>query len=97
MAKRFRDLGFDATTSRFSSREEDNKCVDLCGVDPFAVQCKSTATINCHTELEKIDGGSRYKVLVHKRKQRGCIVALPLDDFMEIVELLVAHGCIKTN
>ncbi len=90
LAQLFRDLGWrDAMTSRAGDRSKDNACIDLLHTDPFNVQAKYTQAINMHTELSKMpQKDTNYNVVVHKRKNKGTVVAMSLDDFTEILGML---------
>ena len=82
-------------TSRYSSREKDDLKIDFCNTDPFNVQLKYTQAINIHDELEKMPSDKNYNILMHKRKNRGIIVAMSLADFEDIVKSNVREGIIK--
>lgn len=80
-------MGFPCTTSRYSSREKDDAKVDLCGTEPFNIQCKFTETINLHTLLASMPKDTNYNLVFHKRKNKGTVVAMKLEDFQEILEV----------
>lgn len=79
-------LGFKCTTSRYSSREKDDQKVDLCGTEPFNVQCKYTQNINFHTLLETMPKDANYNIVFHKKKNKGVVVAMRLEDFEELLK-----------
>lgn len=95
----FRKLGFEGCeTSRFESKKMDNQKIDLCNTGPFDVQCKYTQSINMHLELLKMKKRrGQYKVLFHKRKNLGTVVAMPLKDFEDILKGSIREGVIKTE
>lgn len=85
----FKRLGWkDCATSRYASREIDDQKVDLVRTEPFNVQCKNTQTINFHTILSEMPKDSNYNVVFHKRTRKGTVVAMELDDFIEILSML---------
>jgi hypothetical protein len=95
----FKDLGYPCTTSRYSSKEKDDSGIDLCGIDPWHIQCKFVDRLGSyHSVLDDMpDIEGRYKLLFHKRSRSGTVVAMPLEDFTEIVQMLIANGVIKTR
>jgi hypothetical protein len=84
-----KELGFDCSTSRYSSKEMDDKCVDIVGTPPFHIQCKAWKSApNLHTELKKMPDDGNYNVIFHKRPRKGTIVAMTKEDFYCIIEML---------
>lgn len=87
IAELFRTIGFThCKTSRQCSRELDNQKVDLVNTDPFYVQCKYTQTINAHTVLSEMPKREQMNILLHKRKNKGTVVSLSLEDFQKILK-----------
>lgn len=82
----------DCQTSRYASREMDDKCVDLVNTEPFYAQMKYTQSINIHTELDKMPKDHHINIVFHKRKNKGVVVAMSLEDFGEIVHSLKENG-----
>lgn len=78
-------LGFSCTTSRYSSREMDDKKVDLCGIEPFNVQCKYVQNINLHTVLSEMPKDKNINLVFHKRKNKGVVVAMMIEDFEKFI------------
>ena len=84
-----RSVGFKSCeTSRYASKKRDDEKVDFCDTEPFNFQAKYTQNINMHTELEKMPDDSNYNVVLHKRKRRGAVVCMTLEDFEEIIKML---------
>lgn len=76
-------------TSRFcGSAWDDYNGIDLTGTGNFNVQCKATErTPPYHAILKnKMPQGGKINLLIHKRNNSGCIVALQLDDFIKILK-----------
>jgi hypothetical protein len=89
----FRALGWkDCQTSRYASREMDDKKVDLVGTEPLYVQCKYTQTINMHKVLGEMPQTTNLNVVFHKRKNQGTVVAMGIKDFEEIIVMLRGNG-----
>lgn len=78
----------DCQTSRYASREMDDKCVDLVNTEPFYAQIKYTQTINIHTELDKMPKDHHINLVFHKRKNKGTIVAMKLEDFEGMIQMM---------
>lgn len=91
MVKKLKEVGFNCSTTRYSSRELDDACVDIFFHDntPFNIQCKAYKNApNLHTELSKMPKNSKYNIVAHKRPRRGTVVAMSLDDFLGMMEVL---------
>jgi len=89
-------LGWDkCQTSRYASREQDDANVDLCGTVPFNVQIKRWKSApSYHEILKSMPQDSNYNVIIHKRPNKGEIVAMSKEDFYELVEQLKSNGII---
>ncbi len=87
LAKLFRELGFEScTTSRYSSKEMDDKKVDLCGL-PINVQCKAVERLGCvHKILDSLPKDDKINVVFHKKNRLGTIVCLTQDDFLMLLK-----------
>ena len=84
-----RSIGFtECETSRFASKKRDDECVDFVGTEPFSFQAKYTQTINMHTELSKMPDDGNYNVVLHKRKNKGAVACMSLEDFEELIKML---------
>ena len=75
-------------TSRFmGSAWDDYHGVDLTGTENFNIQCKALERIPpYHTILKNMPQGGKTNIVVHKRNNSGCIVALELDDFIKLIK-----------
>ena len=97
IAQLFRSLGWNCTTSRYSSKELDDQKIDLCGTDPFVVQAKAVERLGTlHSVLAEMpEEKGKYNVVFHKLNRKGTIVAMAQDDFIELLEMLIGNGIIK--
>ena len=97
IAQLFRNLGWNCTTSRYSSKELDDQKIDLCGTDPFVVQAKAVERLGTlHSVLAEMpEEKGKYNVVFHKLNRKGTIVAMAQDDFIELLEMLIGNGIIK--
>lgn len=86
--KFFIDLGFlKCETSRYASREMDDKKVDLVHTDPFYVQCKYTQQINAHNVLASMpQEKDKINLLFHKKKNLGTVVSMRMEDFAILLQ-----------
>jgi hypothetical protein len=93
----FRELGWTkAVSSRSESKNKDDQGIDLCFTDPFSVQAKAVEKLgSIHDVLAKMPNDSNYNVVFHKRNRKGTIVAMNIEDFKEILEMLIANRIIK--
>ena len=88
-ARVMRALFPDAKTSRATDLSRDAEKVDLTGTKPFNVQCKHVErSLDAHNLLAEMPSDANYNVLMHKRNQKGTVVCLTLEDFMEIAQML---------
>lgn len=92
LVKELKLVGFkNASTSRYSSRELDDRCIDIFGVKPFAIQCKATngSFPSVVAEMNKIQADKTdYKVLAVKVRNKGEYVVLEQADFLELLSML---------
>lgn len=89
ISKRMRQLGFNATTSRYSSKEKDENKVDLCGTEPFNLQCKSHNVFKNPIDiLKSMPKDGNYNVVIEKVKRKGVFAIMDLEDFLALVEIL---------
>tara|TARA_R100000773_G_scaffold44079_2_gene43984 strand:+ start:361 stop:708 length:348 start_codon:yes stop_codon:yes gene_type:complete len=96
--KEYKDLGWNkCETSRYASRLIDDRKIDLVNTKPFAIQCKSTINNPSYHKIFKemqadIDD---YKLIYHKKKNKGEYVIIEKNDFHELLEMLIHHNIIK--
>lgn len=96
----FRELGYECSTSRYSSRELDDKKVDICSVDPFLVQAKAVEKLpkSYHSILKELpDEKGKYRILMHKKSRQGTVVSMELETFRELLQMLLKHGVLKAK
>lgn len=99
VVKIFKDLGYtECGTSRYLNRSMDDKKVDCVGLEPLYIQCKATEKApNFHEVLASMPQTENYNLVFHKRNRKGTVVAMSLDDFMEIWGMLTREGIIKVK
>jgi hypothetical protein len=92
----FRELGYEkCVSSRSESKNKDDQGIDLCFTDPFNVQCKAVENLgSMHKVLDEMPKGHNYNVVFHKKNRQGTIVAMTLDDFKEIMQMLKSNHII---
>jgi hypothetical protein len=99
LAQEYRDLGFcDCVTSRSESKRTDDKGIDLCYTDPFAVQAKNYTTFSSSKiikTLDEMDTDTLYPLVHLKITRAGEIVALKKSDWYEILGMMRSEYIIK--
>jgi Holliday junction resolvase len=97
LVKKFKELGFECTTSRLSSRELDNLKVDIFGL-PFNVQAKAVEATKClHTVLESMPDDEKMNFVFHKKNRRSPLVAMHEKDFMQLLIWAIDAGHIQKD
>ena len=93
----FKELGWkDAVSSRSESKNTDDKGIDLCYTPPFSVQAKAVEKLgSIHDILAKMPSDSNYNLVFHKRNRKGTIVAMSIEDFREILQMLITNQIIR--
>jgi len=90
IAKWWRDRGFEnCKTSRYESKMLDDLKVDLTNTNPFNCQLKAVENLgSIHKVLDSMPKDSNYNLVFHKKTRQGTIVAMSLDSFKELVDML---------
>lgn len=71
----------------------DNAGVDLIGTGIWVVQCKAVErSMDVHAILDRMPLDAGVNIVLHKRKQRGTVVSMRLDDFAFILSKLEHDG-----
>lgn len=93
----FRELGWtNAVSSRSESKNKDDQGVDLCYTDPFYIQAKAVEKLgSLHDILARMPKGSHYNLVFHKKNRKGTIVAMTIEDFRELLQMLITNQIIK--
>lgn len=93
----FIKLGWlQCVTSRSESKRKDDQGIDLCYTDPFNIQAKAVEKLgSVHDILSKMPKDSNYNLVFHKRNRKGTIVCMTIEDFKEILEILITNQTIK--
>ncbi len=87
-AKLREELWPQCYTSRFmGSAWDDYNGIDLSGTPGFNVQCKATErTPPYHTILKSMPQSTKTNIIIHKRNNQVCVVAMELDDFIKLIK-----------
>jgi len=76
-------------TSRFmGSAWDDYQGIDLTGTPGFNVQLKAVERLSpgYHEILDKMPKAKNTNIVIHKRNNKGSIVALRLEDFIKLIK-----------
>ena len=97
VVKLFKSLGWDCVTSRSESKRTDDAGVDICYTAPFQIQAKAwERAASYHEVLAKMpQKKGTYNLLFHKRNRQGSVVVMKQEDFVELLEMLIANKIIK--
>lgn len=89
-------LGWDACqTSRYASKETDDKAVDFTNTPPFNIQAKRWKSApSYHEVLKSMPDDCNYNVIIHKRPHKGEVVVMEKSSFYEIIQMLKKNGII---
>ena len=86
-------LGGNPQRTSYVSKVLDDAGVDLTDTKPFNVQCKAhERSLNYHDILDAMPQDENYNIVVHKRNNCGCVVALRMRDFFELVQAARREG-----
>lgn len=93
----FRRMGWErAVSSRAESKSKDDQKVDLCFTDPFNCQMKAVEKLgSLHDILESMPKDENYNLVFHKRNHKGTVVSMKLEDFQELLQMLISNQIIK--
>jgi hypothetical protein len=88
------ELWPECYTSRFmGSAWFDYNGIDLTGTGNFNIQCKAVErTVPYHKILKDMLQGGKTIIVIHKRNNSGCIVAMGLEDFLKILKGMKKGG-----
>jgi hypothetical protein len=97
VARWWKKRGFkECMTARYASKLTDDQKVDLVNTGVFSVQVKAKESgIYPHTELTLMPKDSNYNLLFHKRNRKGTVVSMTLEDFGELLDMLIVNKIIK--
>lgn len=95
--KLFKAMGWESCeTSRLMSKAMDDAGVDLVNTAPFNIQCKHVeGNVKTHEILLHMPDDSNYNLLFHKRNNKGVVVSMTLEDFKELLGMLIVNGIIN--
>jgi hypothetical protein len=93
----FRTKGWTkCNTSRFESKMKDDQGIDLTNTDPLSIQCKAIEKLgSVHDILNRMPKDENYNLVFHKKNRKGTIVCMTLEDFEEILDMLIHNNIIK--
>jgi hypothetical protein len=85
-AEYLRIYGYRAMTSRAESKNLDDKGVDMFTDAPFNFQLKAVEKLSPgYHDILKGMPTDKVPVIVHKRNNKGTIVAMTLEDFSNLL------------
>lgn len=98
MAQEFQELGFDCITTR--AAKGGNWCasdngIDLCGTEPFKIQCKrfkDWAPISCIEEIQCDPDDGSIPLLLTKKDQGEVMAVLPFSELKKLIRLNYGAG-----
>lgn len=85
LAQIFREKGYpECTTSRYSSKEQDDLKIDLCGTGDWQIQAKAVEKLSPspHEILNSMPKGKN--LLFWKKNQKGTIVCMSEELFWQL-------------
>jgi hypothetical protein len=78
----------------FTTRFKGSPWLDQCGVDlvntpGFNIQLKAVERLSpgYHEILSSMPKDTNKNIIIHKRNNKGSVVALSLDDFLKLIQL----------
>jgi len=69
---------------------DDYLGIDLTGTPGFQIQCKAVEKLSpgYHEILKTMPQNQNKNIVIHKKNNQGCIVAMTLEDFLTLVKTL---------
>jgi len=88
MAEKLREIWPECATTRYKGSAWLDRCgVDLVNTSGYNIQLKATErTPPYHDILDYMPRGENTNIVIHKRNNRGSIVAIRLDDFIKLIK-----------
>jgi hypothetical protein len=94
--KWFNSRGYNSVSSRSESKRTDDAGVDLCYTKPFNVQCKAVEKLgSIHDIIKGMPNDTNYNLVFHKKNRKGVMVTMSMEDFGEILDMLITNQIIK--
>ena len=94
--KWFNSRGYNSVSSRSESKRTDDAGVDLCYTKPFNVQCKAVEKLgSVHEIIKGMPSDTNYNLVFHKKNRKGVMVTMSMEDFGEILDMLITNQIIK--
>lgn len=93
MAFKLRLIWPDCRTSRFmGALWLDHSGVDLVGTPGYNIQLKALERAPAyHDILASMPQGKNKNIIIHKRNNKGIVVVIGLDDFLELLKNGTKH------
>ena len=94
----FKDLGWsNCETSRYASKQMDDRKIDLINTSPFAVQCKASINNPSYHKIfkEMLEIKGHYKLIYHKKPRDKEYVVIQKEDFHELLDMLIKNSIIN--
>lgn len=86
-------FGGEVERTSYASKKLDDMGVDLTNTDPFNIQCKAVeSSMNYHQILERMPHEHNINLVIHKRNHQPPVVALYLEDFLELLTAMKREG-----
>jgi hypothetical protein len=83
----FIELGWkDCQTSRYASKETDDKKVDLVHTEPFNVQIKRWSSAPAYQKVLSEMPDTGINIIIHKKPNKGEVVVMEKRDFYYLLE-----------
>lgn len=93
LVNRLKHIFPQCSTSRYTSKKEDDNGIDLCDTGNFAFQAKSLSRMPQINEIFDHMKTLKQKVILFKhsktRGKKGEYAIIGLDDFIQILEKLI--------
>lgn len=94
VVKALREMGYEAVSSRYASRQTDDAGIDICNTGDLAIQCKNTSKSIDYHKINKEMNTDKNKIIMHKRTEKsgerflckGKYVICEYDFFMELLQ-----------
>jgi len=88
--KEFIDLGYDnCQTTRYASKEKDNKGLDLVNVGIFNIQIKRWKSAPSYQDiLKSMPQDGNWNIIIHKKPNKGEVAVMDKKTFYDFIKLL---------
>lgn len=99
LARKLRELGYDARRSvQYNGKEEEGQA-DLLGLPGIHIECKRTEKLNLYEAVNQAKRDSTGKgelpVVFHRRNNCEWLAVMPLEDFIKLYREYASDLIIK--